>query len=185
MFDKRKKVILDKVIESYISTAEPVGSKVIQETCNLELSSATIRNELNELEKDGYLTQLHTSSGRIPTDKGYRLFVDSVIQNKILPLEQRKNFENKIKLIETNINSILYQITEIMTEVIDYTTIVITPDIYMETLKIIHFILVDIDRVLVVLLNSLGVNREFLIEFAGNNLAQDDLNKISQFLTKN
>lgn len=182
--DDRKKVILDRVIENYITTAEPVGSKIIQQTCDLEISTATIRNELNELEKEGFLTHLHTSSGRVPTDKGYRLFVDSVMNVKSFPLEQQKIFENKIKLLETNVNGVLNQITEIMTEIIDYTAIVITPDIYNETLKIVHFILVDIDRILVVLLNSLGINREFLINLVDNKLGQDDFNEISKFLTE-
>ncbi len=183
----RKNLILNAVIENYITTAEPVSSNIIQKKCQLDLSPATIRNELNELEKEGFLTHLHTSSGRVPTDKGYRLFVNSLMNVKAFPEKQKRIFENKISIIGNNINDVLNQIVDIMSETLDYTTIMLLPDIYNETLKIIHFVLVDMDKVLVVLLNSLGINREFLINLNNQQetkLGQEDLDKLSQFLTK-
>src|SRR2546430_15656440 len=77
MLDERKASILRAVVQGYIETAQPVGSAVVARAAGLAVSSATIRNEMAVLERDGYLTQPHTSAGRIPTDKGYRFFVDA------------------------------------------------------------------------------------------------------------
>ena len=76
MLDDRKTAILSAVVQEYISTAQPVGSSLIAEVPSVKVSSATVRNEMAVLEQEGYLVQPHTSAGRIPTDKGYRYFVD-------------------------------------------------------------------------------------------------------------
>ena len=78
--DKRKAYILATVVYEYIATAEPVGSQVLTQKYNLGISSATVRNEMAELEASGYLTQPHTSAGRIPSDAGYRTYVDQLMQ---------------------------------------------------------------------------------------------------------
>lgn len=181
--DGRKKIILDTVVNNYIRTAEPVGSKMVLENCELQVSSATVRHELNELEKEGYLTHIHTSSGRIPTDKGYRLFVDSLMNVQSFPTEQQALFEASIHSFGSNVESILVQMTDILANTIDYTTIVITPTIYQDILKVIHLILIDIGQILVVLLNSIGVNREFVMNSSAD-ISQDDLNKLSRLLTE-
>ena len=79
MLDERKQKILQAIIDDYISTAEPIGSRTIARKYNLGVSSATIRNEMADLELLGYLEQLHTSSGRVPSGKGYRLYVDDLL----------------------------------------------------------------------------------------------------------
>lgn len=180
---ERQKILLDTVINNYIETAEPVGSKIIHDRYELQLSTATIRHELNELEKDGFLTHIHTSSGRIPTDKGYRLFVDSLTNLSTLPVEHRQIIEKQIQTIGNNIHTILGQITDVLSNILDYTTIVVTPDIYNNILKIIHLILVDMGKILVVLLNSIGSNQEFVINIS-EEVSQEELNKISKLLTE-
>ena len=80
--DERKLKILQAVIKNYLETGEPVGSRTISKFTDLNLSSATIRNEMADLEELGYIVQPHTSAGRIPTDKGYRLYVDTMMQEK-------------------------------------------------------------------------------------------------------
>lgn len=178
--DERQKTILNATVSHYISTAEPVGSQVLSEQYGFSLSSATLRNELNKLEQEGYLTHLHTSSGRVPTDKGYRNFVDLLAQNADnLPQHQLKK---DIRFIGQSIQDVLGQISDMMSSLIDYTTIILTPDIYIEALKVAHLILVDLDKVLVVLLHSAGVNTEFLVKIQ-DKIDQDDLNKISKLIT--
>ena len=76
MLDERKLAVLRAIVEDYVSTHEPVGSKSLVDRHNLDVSPATIRNDMAVLEEQGYITQPHTSAGRVPTDKGYRLFVD-------------------------------------------------------------------------------------------------------------
>lgn len=90
MLDERKAAILKAVVEEYIETAVPVGSAVVTRNSDIGVSSATVRNELSVLEADGYLVQPHTSAGRIPTEKGYRHFVDSVGPAKLARPEQRQ-----------------------------------------------------------------------------------------------
>lgn len=80
--DERKKKILKVIIQNYMETGEPVGSRTISKDPDLKLSSATIRNEMSDLEEMGYIIQPHTSAGRIPSDKGYRLYVDYLMQEK-------------------------------------------------------------------------------------------------------
>ena len=80
MLDERKTAILRAVVQEYVTTGQPVGSTTISREPNVNVSSATVRNEMAVLEQEGYLAQPHTSAGRIPTDKGYRLFVDSIAQ---------------------------------------------------------------------------------------------------------
>ena len=80
--DERKEKILDAIIRNYLETGEPVGSRTISKYTDLNLSSATIRNEMADLEELGYIIQPHTSAGRIPSDKGYRFYVDHLMQEK-------------------------------------------------------------------------------------------------------
>ena len=80
--DDRKKIILRAIIQTYLETGEPVGSRTISRYTDLNLSSATIRNEMSDLEEMGYIVQPHTSAGRIPSDKGYRLYVNELIQQQ-------------------------------------------------------------------------------------------------------
>ena len=80
--DDRKLKILQSIIRNYLETGEPVGSRTISKYTDLNLSSATIRNEMSDLEDMGYIVQPHTSAGRIPSDKGYRLYVDTILESK-------------------------------------------------------------------------------------------------------
>ncbi|NMD47137.1 MAG: heat-inducible transcriptional repressor HrcA, partial [Propionibacterium sp.] len=90
MLDDRKLAILRAIVTDYVSSQEPVGSRVLVERHNLGVSPATVRNDMAVLEEEGYITQPHTSAGRIPTDKGYRLFVDRLASVKPLSLAERR-----------------------------------------------------------------------------------------------
>lgn len=93
MLDERKLAVLRAIVEDYVSTNEPVGSKALAERHNLKVSPATVRNDMAALEEEGYITQPHTSAGRVPTDKGYRLFVDRLSQVKPLSGAERRAIE--------------------------------------------------------------------------------------------
>ena len=92
--DERKKKILQAVIDEYVNTAEPVSSAALVEKYGLNYSSATVRNELAELEKSGYLDKTHTSSGRVPSEKGYRFYVDELIKEDDISLEEMKYIQS-------------------------------------------------------------------------------------------
>lgn len=89
--DGRKITILKAIIKTYLETGEPVGSRTISKYTDLNLSSATIRNEMSDLEELGYIVQPHTSAGRIPSDKGYRFYVDQIMQEKEEEVTDRKS----------------------------------------------------------------------------------------------
>ena len=104
MIDDRKKLILKAIVDDYISTAEPVGSRTIEKKYNLGLSSATIRNEMSDLEELGLLNQPHTSSGRVPSLAGYRMYVDELMTQYSLTLEEinvlKTVMEDKIDFLD-------------------------------------------------------------------------------------
>ena len=88
--DQRKVIILTTIIKNYLETGEPVGSRTISKFSGLNLSSATIRNEMSDLEELGYIIQPHTSAGRIPSDKGYRFYVDQLMESRSGPYPMRR-----------------------------------------------------------------------------------------------
>lgn len=95
--DDRKKKILKSIIRNYLETGEPVGSRTISKFTDLKLSSATIRNEMADLEELGYIIQPHTSAGRIPTDKGYRLYVDELMEEKERQVNEKEKQVDEMK----------------------------------------------------------------------------------------
>ena len=94
--DNRKKKILQAIVEEYINTAEPVSSGSLVNKYGLDLSSATIRNEMSDLEKVGYIEKTHTSSGRVPSTRGYRLYVDELLNDKNISLAEIKYIQSKL-----------------------------------------------------------------------------------------
>src|SRR5690625_3883491 len=108
VMDDRKIKILEAIIRDYVQTGEPVGSRTIAKKYDLGVSSATIRNEMADLEELGYLEQLHSSSGRIPSDRGYRLYVDKLMQ--LTDLSQEEQFFIKNKLL----GSALYELDKVV-----------------------------------------------------------------------
>ena len=88
--NERKQKILEAIIQNYMETGEPVGSRTVSKYADMNLSSATIRNEMSDLEEMGYILQPHTSAGRIPSDKAYRLYVDTMLKNKNAEVEEMK-----------------------------------------------------------------------------------------------
>mgnify|MGYP002589786663 CR=1 FL=1 len=100
MLDDRKKKVLQAIVEEYINTAEPVSSNALTNNEELQYSSATIRNEMADLEKAGYLEKTHTSSGRIPSVKGYRLYVDELLKEDNISLEEIKYIKEIVYILE-------------------------------------------------------------------------------------
>ena len=141
LLDDRKKKVLQAIVEEYINTAEPVSSNALTKNHGLNCSSATIRNEMAELEKSGYLDKTHTSSGRVPSEKGYRYYVDELVNDKDISLEEIKYISEKL---ETKVNEIedLTKITaNTISEVTHYTTISIGPKTNEQSIEEIKFVL--------------------------------------------
>ena len=179
--DRRKKKILQAIIEEYIETAEPVSSgNLVRE---LECSSATIRNEMAELEKIGFLEKPHTSAGRIPSQKGYRYYVDELIRDDKL---SKREMEMIRERLETKVND-LEELTKIATttlsEITHYTTITIAPDVQNHTIIDIKFVLLGSRVLMAVILTDSGIIRESIIKF-DEDLTQDQINDLT-YIFKN
>lgn len=131
--DERKQKILEAIIYDYLETAEPVGSRRISRKYNLNISPATIRNEMTDLEEAGYIKQPHTSAGRIPSDKGYRFYVDRLMKQKELTQKEHSFIKKEYKKIGRDIEGLLHETLRIMTILSHYVTVLTAPDIHHKT----------------------------------------------------
>ena len=145
---ERKKTILYSIIKTYLETGEPVGSRTISKYTDLNLSSATIRNEMSDLEEMGYIFQPHTSSGRIPTDKGYRFYVDNLMSEKEREIQEKEDLiiEKADKLEE-----VLKQAAKLLAANTNYTALVSTPETHRNKLKFLQLSKVDENSILAVI----------------------------------
>ena len=180
---KRQENILKAVVKDYIIQAEPVGSKGICNKYNLGISSATVRNELANLEEQGYLIQPHTSAGRVPTDKGYRFYVDYLMQEESLNKNEAELIRNEYQKVTKSVKDVLIRTLHVSSLVTNYATIVLAPKLFSEVLKFIHMVLVGVDKALVVLMINTGMTCDFLVDIE-NEIKQDDLDRISNLLNE-
>ena len=127
LLDDRKKRILEAVIEEYNATAEPVGSTKIANDYNLGFSSATIRNEMANLEELGYLEQPHISAGRIPSSQGYRFYIDSIMQEKNLSVQEKKIIDEVLKEDVIKLETLIKDASNILAKLTNYASIAIGP----------------------------------------------------------
>ena len=127
MLDDRKKKVLQAIVEEYINTAEPVSSNALTTNHGLDCSSATIRNEMADLEKAGYLDKTHTSSGRVPSEKGYRYYVDELLKDDDISLEEIKYISDKLETKVNEIEDLTKIAANTISEVTHYTTVSIGP----------------------------------------------------------
>ena len=139
MLDDRKMAILRAVVETYIETAEPVGSTAVSAVTDLEVSSATIRNELAQLDKQGYLTQPHTSAGRVPTDKAYRAFVDGISEPN-LDRSESQRVADFFDHAHGEIEGMLSRTSKLLSEMTGVTSVVVAPDRDQATVKSVQLV---------------------------------------------
>ena len=149
VLDDRKQKILYAVVKNYLETGEPVGSRTISKFTDLNLSSATIRNEMADLEEMGYILSPHTSAGRIPSDKGYRFYVDSLMQDKVREVDSIKEV-----LIERTdrVETLLQQVAKTLATNTNYTSIISAPQYRSRKLKFLQLTPVDEEKLLAVIL---------------------------------
>ncbi len=163
--DDRKKKILQAIIEEYINTAEPVSSGSIVNKYGLKLSSATIRNEMAELEKVGYIEKQHTSSGRVPSAKGYRLYVDELLNDNNISLEEIKYIKSKLETRVNEIEELTKITTSTISEITHYTTLAIGPKTNLQNIEDIKFIRLGTRMLMGVILTDSGIVKETMIKF--------------------
>lgn len=160
VLDERKMKILQAIIRNYLETGEPVGSRTISKYTDLNLSSATIRNEMADLEELGYILQPHTSAGRIPSDKGYRLYVDHMMADK-----EREVNEMKEMLLEKEekMERLLQQAAKVLASNTNYAAMVSTPQMIGNKLKFIQLTKVDQNQLLAVIVSEGNVIKNHML----------------------
>lgn len=157
--DDRKKKILRAIIANYLQTGEPVGSRTISKMPELKLSSATIRNEMADLEELGYIVQPHTSAGRVPTDKGYRFYVDTMMAEKTETEKSQGVLLKRVDRLET----LLMQVAKVLAYNTQYATMVTSPRFQNKQVKFIQLSQVDDEELVAVIVVGDNVARNQLI----------------------
>ena len=165
MLNNRKRKILQAIVDEYVGTAEPVSSGNLTKKYGLDYSSATIRNEMAELEKEGYLDKPHTSSGRVPSDKGYRLYVDELLNEEDISLEEVKYIKDKLQSKVDEIEELTKIATNTLSEITHYTTVSIGAKPNLQIIEEFKFVLLGNRILMVVILTDTGLIREAIIKF--------------------
>ena len=179
--DERKKKILQAVIRNYLETGEPVGSRTISKYTDLNLSSATIRNEMADLEEMGYILQPHTSAGRIPSDQGYRFYVDAMMAEK-----EREVVEMKEMLVERQdkMETLLKQVAKVLAQNTQYATLISAPKTNKNKLKFIQLSKVDNHQILAVIVTEGNVIKNNILR-VHEELNDETLLKLNILLNTN
>ncbi|MFZ5646674.1 MAG: heat-inducible transcriptional repressor HrcA [Bacillota bacterium] len=176
--DARKQQVLLAIIMDYISTAEPVGSRTISRKFDLGVSPATIRNEMSDLEELGYIEQPHTSAGRIPSQKGYRYYVDFLMKKKDLTSQEeeiiRRGYEKKVR----DIGQVVSRTSNILSQMTNYAAVVMTPRTNLSTFKHIQLVLMSPGQSMVIVVLSTGTLQHSIIQVP-EEVTQVDLDTIS------
>ena len=171
--DNRKITILKAIIKTYLETGEPVGSRTISKYSELKLSSATIRNEMSDLEEMGYIIQPHTSAGRIPSDKGYRFYVDQIMQEKDNEVTEFKDMMvQKVDKLEL----VLKKMAQVLAANTNYAAMISGPSYHKTKLKFIQLSRVEAHKLLVVVVVEGNIVKNTMIDIAEELGEQELLN---------
>ena len=153
---ERKLQILQAIIGDFIKTGEPVGSRALSKKYNLGVSPATIRNEMSDLEDMGYLSHIHTSSGRVPSDKAYRLYVNELMEKRELSIEEKRAISQKLQSNIVEFEQTIRHAASLLSEITNLTSFALTPNQQEDRLKYINVLPVDEDTVVMMIVAESG-----------------------------
>jgi heat-inducible transcriptional repressor len=173
MLDDRKLDVLRAIVEDYVSTNEPVGSKMLVERHQLGVSPATIRNDMGALEDEGYITQPHTSAGRVPTDKGYRLFVDKLSTVKPLTAAERRAIEEFL-LGAVDLEDVVNRSVRLLAQLTRQVAVVQYPSLTRSSVRHLEIVRLSETRLMVVLITDTARVEQRMVELPGA-LSEDDV----------
>ena len=179
----RKKKILQIVVDEYINTAVPVSSKTITERHLSGISSATVRNELASLEELGYLTQFHTSGGRVPSPAAYRFYIEELMEKGTLAAADLDYISSVIGKKSNDLEYILRSVTKIISELTDYTSVAITPHAEQEKIRSIALLHCGDHQALLVIITGERILRDSFVEIP-EEMTAEDLEGVSKTLNK-
>ena len=166
MVEERKLAVLRAIVEDYVETQEPVGSKALVDRHSLGVSPATIRNDMAALEEEGYITQPHTSAGRIPTDKGYRLFVDRLSTVKPLSSAERRAISRFLDGA-VDLDDVVTRTVRLLSQVTRQVAVVQYPSLTRSTVRHVELVAVTDSRVMIVLITNTGRVEQRVVDAPG------------------
>ncbi|WP_026257002.1 heat-inducible transcriptional repressor HrcA [Actinopolymorpha alba] len=167
MLDERKLAVLRAIVEDYVHTQEPVGSKALVDRHNLGVSPATVRNDMAALEEDGYIAQPHTSAGRIPTDKGYRLFVDRLTTIKPLSTAERRAISTFLEGA-VDLDDVVNRTVRLLAQLTRQVAVVQYPSLSRSTVRHVELVTLSSTRLLLVLITSTGRVEQRVVDVGGS-----------------
>jgi heat-inducible transcriptional repressor len=179
----RGKQILEAIIEDYISTAEPVGSRTISRRYGLDLSPATIRNVMADLEEMGFLASPHTSAGRVPTDKAYRLYVDSLLEVRAIGRGEREQIKRHCDIRGKQVGDVLKETSRMLSSISHYMGVVATPHVSANVFRHVEFVRLGGRRVLAIFVLQNGTVQNKIVE-TDTELSPADLVAMGNYLTE-
>ena len=182
MLDDRKAAVLRAVVREYIETAQPVGSAHVARTTELGVSPATVRNEMAALEREGYLTQPHTSAGRVPTDQGYRFFVDQLTGPGALPAVQRQQVREFFETTHGELEQMLHDTSSLLSGLTSYAALILPPPSERATVRSIQVVGLAHQVAMVVAVLSNGTVEKATLEL-DDDLGDERLAAASSHLT--
>ncbi|PLX83250.1 MAG: heat-inducible transcription repressor HrcA [Desulfuromonas sp.] len=179
----RSRKILEAIIEDYIDSAEPIGSRTVSRRHRIGLSPATVRNVMADLEEMGYIVSPHTSAGRIPTEKGYRFYVDTLLQVRELSEQERLRIERKYRLDGLRMEERLRGAGKVLSQISHYAGIVMAPRLNTTVFRHIEFISLSRGKVLVVFVTQSGLVQNKIIEVE-EEVTPRELEQITNYLNR-
>lgn len=182
--DSRKQKILEAVVLDYIETAEPVGSRTISKKYNLGVSSATIRNEMADLEEMGLIEQPHTSAGRVPSDAGYRYYVDYLMAQSDIQEEARQMISRAIRDKRQQVGDVLRDSMKMLAEITNCTTVMMLDEKQGATLQLLQLLLVEPGKALMVIITEGDKIENRFLEIP-DTMTKEDLDLVSMMINQN
>ena len=170
MLDERKTAILRAVVQEYVTTGQPVGSSHVARMASVNVSSATVRNEMAILEQEGYLAQPHTSAGRVPTDKGYRLFVDAIAPDGMLDPGDASRLGEFFNAAHGRLDELLRQTTNLLANITRHTAVVVGPEVEATTVRDVY-------------ISRGGDRTATVVVFLSNHAVENDTIQVSDDIT--
>src|SRR5512132_1855025 len=161
--DDRKLEVLRAIVEDYVATQEPVGSKALVERHNLRVSPATVRNDMAVLEEEGYIRQPHTSAGRVPTDRGYRLFVDKLSTIKPLSPAERRAIE-RFLIGAVDLDDVVHRTVRLLAQLTRQVAVVQSPRLARSSVRHLELVPISTTRLMVVMIADTGRVEQRLVE---------------------
>jgi heat-inducible transcriptional repressor len=177
----RSRQILEAIIEDYISTAEPIGSSTIRSRHGLSLSSATIRNVMADLEDMGFLASPHTSAGRVPTDKAYRFYVDSLLAVRAVDRGEREEIRRRCSVSGRDVDGVFREISQMLSSVSHYMGMVAAPRFNSNVFRQMEFVRLGSRRILAILVSQSGTVQNRIIEL-DHEIQSEELVRMANYL---